>query len=137
MWRTKGTLVCSQTVRTPAGARGSAGLIRRTIVRMFHDHEKMPTTAQALPGRDEPVLEGRPAHLLFGEGSRYVPPFPKGLKVACFGNGCFWGPEMRFWEVPGVYSTAVGYCGGLTPNPTCVPMRARPVRLTLKTPELC
>lgn len=92
---------------------------------MFHDHERMPTAEQALPGRDEPVLQGRPAHLLFGESSRYVPPFPEGLKVACFGNGCFWGPEMRFWEMPGVYSTAVGYCGGLTPNPTCVAARRR------------
>ncbi len=90
---------------------------------MFHNKEKMPTAAQALPGRDDPVLKGRPAHLLFGKDSRYVPPFPEGLKVACFGNGCFWGPEMRFWEMPGVYSTAVGFCGGLTPNPTCVPTR--------------
>ena len=53
-------------------------------------------------------------------------PSPReGMKVACFGNGCFWGPEMRFWKVPGVYSTAVGYCGGLTPNPTCAPLRVR------------
>lgn len=91
---------------------------------MFHHKEKMPTPEQALPGRNEPVLKGRPPHVLFGEQSRYVPPFPEGMKVACFGNGCFWGPEMRFWEMPGVYSTAVGYCGGLTPNPTCVPIRA-------------
>ena len=122
MWQ---RAACS-TARTPTTTAAPCGaLVRRTLLRMFHDKEKMPTPEQALPGRNEPVLKGRPAHVLFGEQSRYVPPFPEGMKVACFGNGCFWGPEMRFWEVPGVYSTAVGYCGGLTPNPTCAPLRVR------------
>ena len=93
-----------------------AGLLRRTVARMFHNHEKMPSKEQALPGRDAPVLTGSPKHVLFG--TPILPPFPEGMKSIVFGNGCFWGPEMRFWEVPGVYATAVGYIGGLTPNPT-------------------
>jgi peptide-methionine (S)-S-oxide reductase len=51
-------------------------------------------------------------------GTRLSPPFPEGLEVATFGMGCFWGAERMFWRAPGVYSTAVGYAGGLTPNPT-------------------
>ena len=51
-------------------------------------------------------------------GNRIVPPFPQGLETAVFGMGCFWGAERKFWQTPGVYSTAVGYAGGLTPNPT-------------------
>ena len=51
-------------------------------------------------------------------GHRLAPPFPDGMRFALFGLGCFWGAERRFWERPGVYSTAVGYAGGLTPNPT-------------------
>ena len=51
-------------------------------------------------------------------GNRIVPPFPEGMKLALFGLGCFWGAERKFWQVPGVYSTAVGYAAGSTPNPT-------------------
>ncbi len=51
-------------------------------------------------------------------GNRITPPFPAGLEQAVFGMGCFWGAERKFWEAPGVYSTAVGYAGGYTPNPT-------------------
>src|SRR5688500_10637416 len=51
-------------------------------------------------------------------GGRLTPPFPAGLEQAVFGMGCFWGAERKFWEAPGVYSTAVGYAGGYTPNPT-------------------
>jgi peptide-methionine (S)-S-oxide reductase len=51
-------------------------------------------------------------------GNRIVPPFPQALETAVFGMGCFWGAERKFWQTPGVYSTAVGYAGGLTPNPT-------------------
>jgi peptide-methionine (S)-S-oxide reductase len=51
-------------------------------------------------------------------GGRIVPPFPAGLEQAVFGMGCFWGAERKFWQAPGVYSTAVGYAGGYTPNPT-------------------
>jgi len=54
----------------------------------------------------------------FVNGHELVPPFPEGLEQAVFGMGCFWGAERMFWEAPGVYSTAVGYAGGYTPNPT-------------------
>ena len=54
----------------------------------------------------------------FVNGHRIVPPFPAGLREAVFGLGCFWGAERLFWQLPGVYSTAAGYAGGLTPNPT-------------------
>jgi peptide-methionine (S)-S-oxide reductase len=75
----------------------------------------MPTPAEALPGRAArmPVPE---AH--FVNGHRLLPPFPEGLERAMFGMGCFWGAEKKFWDLPGVYSTAVGYAAGLTPNPT-------------------
>jgi peptide-methionine (S)-S-oxide reductase len=54
----------------------------------------------------------------FVSGNRTVPPFPAGMELAVFGLGCFWGAERIFWQTPGVYSTAVGYAGGFTPNPT-------------------
>jgi peptide-methionine (S)-S-oxide reductase len=71
----------------------------------------------------ERALPGRPAALAIGEthfenGNRIVAPFPAGLERAIFGLGCFWGAERKFWQVPGVYSTAVGYAAGFTPNPT-------------------
>jgi len=75
----------------------------------------MPDPAEALPGRsasmpvpDQHFVSGRPLK----------PPFPEGLEQAVFGLGCFWGAERLFWELPGVYTTAVGYAGGYTPNPT-------------------
>jgi peptide-methionine (S)-S-oxide reductase len=75
----------------------------------------MPSAAEALPGRAArmPVPETH-----FVNGHRLQPPFPTGLETAMFGLGCFWGAEKKFWQVPGVYSTAVGYAAGLTPNPT-------------------
>jgi peptide-methionine (S)-S-oxide reductase len=75
----------------------------------------MPQRDQALPGRAEtmPVPD---AH--FVNGHRLSPPFPAGLEQAVFGMGCFWGAERKFWQAPGVYSTAVGYAGGYTPNAT-------------------
>ena len=75
----------------------------------------MPAAAEALPGRSAP-LEVPPTHYV--NGHRIVPPFPAGLQEAVFGLGCFWGAERLFWQLPGVYSTAAGYAGGLTPNPT-------------------
>ena len=69
----------------------------------------------ALPGRTEPMKV--PANH-FENGNRIVPPFPDGLETAVFGMGCFWGAERGFWQTDGVYSTAVGYAGGSTPNPT-------------------
>jgi peptide-methionine (S)-S-oxide reductase len=73
------------------------------------------TRAEALPGRAEEMPV--PARH-FVNGHPIKPPFPAGLEMAVFGLGCFWGAEKKFWQVPGVYSTAVGYAGGLTPNPT-------------------
>jgi len=75
----------------------------------------LPTPEEALPGRDTPmpVPEG---HTVLGTPLRG--PWPTGYQVAIFGMGCFWGAERLFWKVPGVYSTSVGYAGGITPNPT-------------------
>jgi len=75
----------------------------------------LPTPDEALPGRPEP-MPVQERHLV--SGGRIVPPFPEGHEVADLGLGCFWGAEKAFWELPGVYATAVGYQGGLTPNPT-------------------
>jgi peptide-methionine (S)-S-oxide reductase len=75
----------------------------------------IPNREEALPGRSTPL---RVPEKHFVNGHRIVPPFPAGLKEAVFGMGCFWGAERLFWELPGVYSTAVGYAGGFTPNPT-------------------
>ncbi|HET7340039.1 MAG TPA: peptide-methionine (S)-S-oxide reductase MsrA [Methylomirabilota bacterium] len=74
---------------------------------------QLPTREQALPGRKEamPVPERH-----YVNGNRLTPPFPEGLELALFGMGCFWGAEKAFWKIPGVYSTAVGYAGGFTPN---------------------
>ena len=69
----------------------------------------------ALPGRPEPILS---PDTHFVTGRPIKPPFPEGIEVALFALGCFWGAERRFWQLPGVFSTAVGYSGGFTPNPT-------------------
>jgi peptide-methionine (S)-S-oxide reductase len=70
---------------------------------------------RALPGRDAPMpLPGRHEVL----GTPLAPPFPEGLERAVFGMGCFWGAERIFWQADGVYTTAAGYAGGFTPNPT-------------------
>jgi peptide-methionine (S)-S-oxide reductase len=76
---------------------------------------RIPTPDQALPGHDTP-MPVPDEH--FVNGNRLSPPFPEGLEQAVFGMGCFWGAERKFWEAPGVYSTAVGYAGGHTPNAT-------------------
>ena len=77
---------------------------------------EMPTADRALPGRATPPFAVPAEH--FVNGNRIQPPFPAGLEQAMFGLGCFWGAERMFWKIPGVYSTAVGYAAGLTPNPT-------------------
>jgi peptide-methionine (S)-S-oxide reductase len=82
---------------------------------LFQKKSTMPAPEAALPGRTA-ALSVSPNH--FVNGHRIVPPFPAGLKEAVFGMGCFWGAERLFWQLPGVYSTAVGYAGGSTPNPT-------------------
>jgi len=76
---------------------------------------RMVTAEEALPGRSAPIPVPE-RHAV--QGHRIVPPFPDGLRTAVFGMGCFWGAERVFWRTPGVYSTAVGYAGGHTPNPS-------------------
>ena len=79
------------------------------------DKRQMVDRAEALPGRSTPLpVPG--THLV--SGHRIKPPFPEGMQTAVVGMGCFWGAERLFWQTPGVYSTAVGYSGGYTPNPT-------------------
>ncbi len=82
---------------------------------LFRIGQKMPTTDSALPGRAQtmPVPERH-----FVNGNPLIPPFPEIMQPAVFGMGCFWGTERKFWEMEGVYTTAVGYSGGFTPNPT-------------------
>jgi peptide-methionine (S)-S-oxide reductase len=75
----------------------------------------LPSKSDALPGRSERMVVP-PQH--FVSGHPLAPPFPAGLEKAMFGMGCFWGAERKFWKLDGVYSTAVGYAAGLTPNPT-------------------
>jgi peptide-methionine (S)-S-oxide reductase len=75
----------------------------------------MPAAGEALPGRAEPIRVTGIHHV---SGRRYLPPYPEGLEVADFALGCFWGAERLFWKAPGVWTTAVGYAGGFTPNPT-------------------
>lgn len=79
------------------------------------DKTRMIAEAEALPGRDAP-LKTAAAHAV--NGAPLYPPFPAGLEEAVFGMGCFWGAERKFWQTPGVVSTAVGYAGGYTPNAT-------------------
>jgi peptide-methionine (S)-S-oxide reductase len=74
----------------------------------------MPTADQALPGRSQAMALPEKHYV---NGNRLSDPFPEGLAKAMFGLGCFWGAERKFWQLPGVYSTAVGYAAGFTPNP--------------------
>jgi peptide-methionine (S)-S-oxide reductase len=75
----------------------------------------MPSAEQALPGRPQAIPTAK-TH--FVNGAALKGPYPQGAETALFGLGCFWGAERKFWETPGVIVTAVGYAGGLTPNPT-------------------
>jgi peptide-methionine (S)-S-oxide reductase len=81
----------------------------------FRKKTQLPSQDEALPGRDEPMPVTNRHHV---NGNPIQPPFPSGMQQAMFGLGCFWGAEKAFWQLPGVYSTAVGYAAGLTPNPT-------------------
>ncbi|MFC3690977.1 peptide-methionine (S)-S-oxide reductase MsrA [Chenggangzhangella methanolivorans] len=76
---------------------------------------ELPTREEALPGRDAPLPTAERHHV---NGSLLKGPHPDGAEIAMFGLGCFWGAERAFWQAPGVISTAVGYAGGFTPNPT-------------------
>ncbi|SDC78075.1 peptide-methionine (S)-S-oxide reductase MsrA [Actinokineospora iranica] len=80
------------------------------------DKTQLVNADQALPGRSTPLRT--PTHHTVHPDRRIVPPFPEGHQTAVFAMGCFWGAERTFWRTPGVYSTAVGYVGGHTPNPT-------------------
>ena len=75
----------------------------------------LPDPASALPGRDEALPVPSEHHVL---KTTLTPPFPNGMEQAVFAMGCFWGAEKKFWEAPGVFTTAVGYSAGFTPNPT-------------------
>jgi peptide-methionine (S)-S-oxide reductase len=79
------------------------------------DKLRMPTAEEALPGRAEEMPVPAAHHVL---GTPLKPPFPEGFQQIVVGMGCFWGAERKFWQAPGVYTTAVGYAAGHTPNPT-------------------
>jgi len=83
---------------------------------LFRKRMSLPTAAEALPGRRQPIAT---AETHFITGHKLQPPFPPEIETALFGIGCFWGAERKFWQLgEGIYVTAVGYAGGLTPNPT-------------------
>jgi peptide-methionine (S)-S-oxide reductase len=83
---------------------------------MFRKKQEMPSAADALPGRPNPIPTAAKHHVL---GRPLKGPYPEGLETAVFGLGCFWGAERMFWKIgDGIYTTAVGYAAGITPNPT-------------------
>ena len=82
---------------------------------LFERKTRIPAPEDSLPGRSE-TMPVPPVH--FVKGTQLEGPFPEHMRQAVFAMGCFWGAERRFWETPGVWSTAVGYAGGTTPNPT-------------------
>lgn len=75
----------------------------------------LPTREEALPGRSQPMAVPAKHYV---NGHPLKPPYPEGMETALFGMGCFWGAERKFWQLDGVYTTAVGYAAGITPNPT-------------------
>jgi peptide-methionine (S)-S-oxide reductase len=77
---------------------------------------RMPSPEETLPGRSAPAFDVPERHAVLGTSLK--PPFPAGIEVAYFALGCFWGAERLFWTIDGVYTTAVGYMNGTTPNPT-------------------
>ena len=82
---------------------------------MFRKLTLMPEADRALPGRKQPLVVTNSHYV---NSHPLCPPYPQNLQLAMFGLGCFWGAERKFWQLEGVYSTAVGYAGGYTPNPT-------------------
>ena len=83
---------------------------------LFGRSSTIPAPDQALPGRAEPAFSISDRHAVLKTALK--PPYPDGMHIAYFGMGCFWGAERIFWQTAGVYSTAVGYMGGSTPNPS-------------------
>jgi peptide-methionine (S)-S-oxide reductase len=83
---------------------------------LFRNKTDMVDAADALPGREDRPFSVPERHFVLG--TPLEPPFPQGTERAIFGMGCFWGAERGFWEAPGVFTTAAGYAGGYTPNPT-------------------
>src|SRR5207249_1952289 len=83
---------------------------------LFRERTKLIDADRALPGRDERPFPVPDSHEVLG--NPLLPPFPEGFERAVFGMGCFWGAERLFWQASGVWTTAVGYAGGYTPNPT-------------------
>lgn len=84
---------------------------------MFRSHKRLeiPSAAEALPGRSQPIPT---AETHYVSGHRLKGPYPQGFETAVFALGCYWGAERKFWQIPGVWVTAVGNAGGVTPNPT-------------------
>jgi peptide-methionine (S)-S-oxide reductase len=82
---------------------------------MLNKKLKLPSAQEALPGRDAPIPTSTHHHV---SGRPLAGPYPDGMETVLFGMGCFWGAERLFWQTPGVWVTAVGYAGGMTPNPT-------------------
>src|SRR5262245_53253654 len=83
---------------------------------LFRTKTEMVTPEQALPGRTDQTMPVPAEHFVLG--TPLTPPWPEGMQTLVVGMGCFWGAERKFWQLDGVYSTAVGYAGGYTPNPS-------------------
>lgn len=103
--------------RTGVARRRGAATGQETdmLSAIFGKKTSMPSASEALPGRQEPIPT---AETHFLSGIPLKSPVPEGMEEAIFGMGCFWGVERKFWQVPGVWLTMVGYTGGFTPNPT-------------------
>src|SRR5690606_38752823 len=106
---------CNRERSKDVGARAPQSLYlpgRRIIMAKLN---VLPTPEQALPGRANPIPTAKTHHVT---GRPLHPPYPEGLEESVFGLGCFWGAERKFWQSDGVWVTASGYAGGVTPNPT-------------------
>src|SRR5690348_14388129 len=103
-------------MRTVYGRCGSSAATGGSMLFFKSDKTRMIAPEDALPGRDRPGFAIPNRHAVLG--TPIQPPFPDGIQTAVVGLGCFWGAERLFWNLEGVYTTAVGYAGGYTPNPT-------------------